>query len=135
MTCMEDGVEVCQVRRGDARVTRVGRVLRRTSIDELPQLFNVLLGDMSLVGPRPHALVHDALYSRLVKGYSVRLSVRPGITGWAQVNGCRGETPEIAAMERRIERDLEYIQRWSLRLDLRILVMTVKEMLRPKNAY
>lgn len=135
MTCMEDGVEVCQARPQDARMTRVGRVLRESSIDELPQLFNVLRGDMSIIGPRPHALVHDAMYSKLIAGYATRQSVKPGITGWAQVNGCRGETREVAAMERRVELDLEYIQHWSLRLDLKILAMTVREILRPRNAY
>jgi putative colanic acid biosysnthesis UDP-glucose lipid carrier transferase len=134
MTCLEDGADVCQVSPGDARITRVGRFLRRTSIDEFPQLFNVLKGDMSLVGPRPHALVHDAMYSRLITEYAERQSVRPGMTGWAQVNGCRGATRDIAAMERRIERDLEYIRRWSFRLDLVIMVKTVNELVRPSNA-
>jgi len=134
MTCMEDGVEVCQARSGDPRITRVGRVLRRTSIDELPQLFNVLWGEMSLVGPRPHALVHDAMYSKLIAAYVSRQAVRPGITGWAQVNGCRGETRGITAMERRIQRDLQYIRRWSLWLDIVILARTSVELLRSKNA-
>jgi putative colanic acid biosynthesis UDP-glucose lipid carrier transferase len=135
MSCMEDGVDVCQVRPGDARVTRVGRVLRKTSVDEFPQLFNVLRGDMSLVGPRPHALLHDTIYSELVTGYAERQSVRPGMTGWAQVNGCRGETRDIDTMERRIKRDLEYIRHWSFRLDLIILAKTVNELLRSKYAY
>jgi exopolysaccharide biosynthesis polyprenyl glycosylphosphotransferase len=135
MTCMEDGAEVCQARQFDPRVTRIGRALRQSSIDELPQLFNVLRGDMSIVGPRPHALVHDAIYSKIIPNYAARQSVKPGITGWAQVNGCRGETREVAAMARRVERDLEYIQHWSLQFDLKILAMTVSELLRPKNTY
>jgi exopolysaccharide biosynthesis polyprenyl glycosylphosphotransferase len=135
MTCMEDGKNVCQARPGDARVTRIGRVLRKTSLDELPQLFNVLRGDMSLVGPRPHALVHDEVYSALIRGYSDRQLVRPGITGWAQVNGCRGETRDLAAMEMRIRRDLEYIRHWSLPLDFIIMMKTVNELLRSNHAY
>jgi lipopolysaccharide/colanic/teichoic acid biosynthesis glycosyltransferase len=90
---------------------------------------------MSLVGPRPHALVHDEIYSALIKGYSERQRVRPGITGWAQVNGCRGETREVAAMEKRVGRDLEYIHRWSLWLDIIIIVKTINELLHPKNVY
>jgi putative colanic acid biosynthesis UDP-glucose lipid carrier transferase len=135
MTCMEDGVEVCQARPGDARVTRVGRALRRYSIDELPQLFNVLRGEMSLVGPRPHALVHDSIYSRSIAGYADRQLVKPGMTGWAQVNGCRGETRDLTAMERRVERDLEYIQNWSLRFDLQVIARTVRELFRPNKVY
>jgi putative colanic acid biosynthesis UDP-glucose lipid carrier transferase len=135
MTCLEDGTSVRQARRSDARVTRIGRILRKTSLDELPQLFNVLKGDMSLVGPRPHALVHDTTYSRAISGYEDRQSVRPGMTGWAQVNGCRGETRDIAAMQMRVERDLEYIRHWSLRFDLVILVKTVNELLRSDSAY
>jgi len=135
MTCMEDGVAVRQVRPGDARVSRVGRVFRRYSIDELPQLFNVLRGDMSLVGPRPHALVHDATYLRLVAAYSDRQSVRPGMTGWAQVNGCRGETRDATSMQRRVEHDLDYIRHWSFWFDLQIMAMTVTVMLRPNEAY
>ncbi|WP_084806632.1 exopolysaccharide biosynthesis polyprenyl glycosylphosphotransferase [Bradyrhizobium sp. NAS80.1] len=134
MTCMEDGVEVCQARSGDPRITRVGSVLRRTSFDELPQLFNVICGHMSLVGPRPHALVHDAMYSELITAYSSRQVVRPGITGWAQVNGFRGETREIAAMEGRVQHDLEYIRQWSLWLDIVIIARTVVEILRSRNA-
>lgn len=135
MTCLEDGKDVRQARASDGRVTRVGRVLRRTSLDELPQLLNVLRGEMSLVGPRPHALVHDEIYSALISGYSDRQRVRPGITGWSQVNGCRGETRELAAMEMRIGRDLEYIRYWSLQLDFIIMMKTVSELLRSNNAY
>lgn len=134
MTCAEDGFDVCQARPGDARVTRVGRILRKTSIDELPQLLNVVRGDMSLVGPRPHALVHDAMYSRLITRYAYRHSVRPGMTGWAQVNGCRGETRDLMAMERRVMRDLAYIRHWTFGLDLMIMVMTVREVLHPRKA-
>jgi len=135
MTCTEDGAHILQARRGDARVTRLGRILRKTSVDELPQLLNVLRGDMSLVGPRPHALAHDAMYSDLIRGYADRQLVRPGITGWAQVNGCRGETREVAAMERRITRDLEYIRHWSLWLDFIIMMRTVNEVVRSHSAY
>lgn len=135
MTCCEDGAVVRQASRGDARVTRIGRVLRTHSIDELPQLLNVLLGDMSLVGPRPHAVAHDIEYGRLVAGYADRRAVKPGITGWAQVNGCRGETRTVEAMRERIEHDLAYIRAWSLWLDLAIIVMTVREVVRPRAAY
>ncbi|MDA9398986.1 exopolysaccharide biosynthesis protein [Bradyrhizobium sp. CCBAU 45389] len=135
MTCLEDGNDVRQASPSDVRVTRVGRVLRKTSVDELPQLLNVLRGDMSLVGPRPHALAHDAIYSRLITEYAERQSVKPGITGWAQVNGCRGETRDIAAMERRVKRDLQYVRHWSLRFDIVIMLKTVRVLLRPSNAY
>jgi putative colanic acid biosysnthesis UDP-glucose lipid carrier transferase len=116
-------------------VTPIGRILRRSSLDELPQLLNVLRGEMSLVGPRPHAVAHDDLYSRLIDDYLVRQRVKPGITGWAQVNGCRGETRSVEEMRRRIELDLEYIERWSLLMDLRILARTVFAALGGKFAY
>jgi Undecaprenyl-phosphate glucose phosphotransferase len=115
------------VSRGDSRVTRVGGFLRRTSLDELPQLWNVLTGDMSLVGPRPHALkakAADRLYDEVVAEYAVRHRVKPGITGWAQVNGWRGETDTVEKIEKRVEHDLYYIDNWSLAFDLRILAMT-----------
>ena len=115
---------VAQATRDDDRITSVGRFLRRTSFDELPQLFNVLRGDMSLVGPRPHAIAHDHHYSELIDGYLGRHRVKPGITGWAQVNGCRGETRSAEDMRRRIELDLYYIDNWSLSLDLKILCRT-----------
>jgi len=134
MVC-EDGAVVEQAKRGDRRVTRVGRWLRRTSLDELPQLFNVLQGDMSLVGPRPHAVAHDDYYGRLIDGYETRQVLRPGITGWSQVNGARGETPEIADMQRRIELDLWYVRNWSLLLDVQILVRTVAEVMRSRTAF
>jgi Undecaprenyl-phosphate glucose phosphotransferase len=132
MTVMEDGGMVRQAEANDRRVTRVGRVLRRLSIDELPQFANVLKGDMSLVGPRPHAIAHDDIYASLIGRYLARHNVKPGITGWAQVNGCRGETAEVEQMRRRIACDLDYIRRWSLWLDLRILMKTVVEVVRAK---
>jgi Undecaprenyl-phosphate glucose phosphotransferase len=135
MTVMDDGVVVLQAKRGDPRVTRVGRVLRQSSIDELPQLFNVLLGDMSLVGPRPHALAHDDKYAEVLSDYAFRNHVKPGITGWAQVNGCRGETARIEQMKARVDRDLWYINHWGLLLDLKILALTCFEVIRGRNAY
>jgi putative colanic acid biosysnthesis UDP-glucose lipid carrier transferase len=120
-----DARRVRQATRDDPRVTRVGRILRRTSLDELPQLMNVLMGHMSLVGPRPHAVAHDQLYAEQIDDYLGRHRVKPGITGWAQVHGYRGETRTVEDMRRRIELDLEYIDRWSLWFDLRILARTV----------
>ncbi len=125
MRVLEDGAVVRQATRGDARVTRVGRILRATSIDELPQLLNVLLGEMSLVGPRPHALAHDEYYSREIAAYDHRFRVKPGITGWAQVNGARGETPTVDHMRRRIELDLWYVQNKCFILDCAILAKTI----------
>ena len=127
MTVMEDGGVVVQARRNDKRVTRVGRFLRSTSLDELPQVLNVLLGDMSIVGPRPHAIAHDDAYSKLIAGYAFRHHVKPGITGWAQVGGMRGETAQLEQMERRIEMDLWYINNWSIWLDIRIILKTFLE--------
>lgn len=135
MHVMEDGAIIRQATPNDCRVTPIGRMLRRTSIDELPQLINVLLGDMSLVGPRPHALAHDDQYSKLISNYPCRHHVKPGISGWAQVNGFRGETPTLALMKRRVELDLWYVNNWSLWLDLRILVRTVRDILRSRNAF
>lgn len=135
MMCMEDGVDIRQACPGDARVTWIGRALRKSSLDEIPQLFNVLRGDMSLVGPRPHALLHDEIYSKLIAAYPGRYVVRPGITGWAQVNGWRGETRDLGAMEKRIEKDLEYIRQWSFWFDFVIIARTVVEVLRPRNAH
>lgn len=126
------------VTRGDDRVTRIGRLLRRTSIDELPQLWNVVIGDMSLVGPRPHPLrakAVDKLYHEVVAGYAARHRVKPGMTGWAQVNGWRGETDTIEKIQKRIEHDLYYIENWSIELDLRILAQTVIAAIAAKNAY
>lgn len=124
MTVMDDGHVVRQATRGDRRVTRIGAFLRRTSIDELPQLLNVLRGEMSLVGPRPHASAHDSEYTQVIARYAYRHHVKPGITGWAQINGCRGETSTVDLMERRIECDLWYINNWSLWLDLKTMIMT-----------
>ena len=108
------------------RVTRVGRFLRRTSIDELPQLFNVLGGEMSLVGPRPHAQAHDSAFDAAVADYALRHNVKPGITGWAQVNGSRGETPDAESVRRRVEHDVWYIDNWCLLIELKILIRTVR---------
>jgi putative colanic acid biosynthesis UDP-glucose lipid carrier transferase len=120
---------------GDARVTRFGAFLRRTSLDELPQFFNVLMGDMSIVGPRPHAVEHDKFYRQKIDAYMLRHHVKPGITGWAQVNGWRGETGEILKMEMRIKHDLYYINNWSLWFDLRIIFMTIFMMMTGRNAH
>jgi putative colanic acid biosynthesis UDP-glucose lipid carrier transferase len=135
MTVLEDGDNVTQVRKGDARVTRLGRWLRRSSLDELPQFFNVIAGDMSLVGPRPHAIAHDRLYATLIKNYQLRQAVKPGITGWAQVNGYRGETPAIEDMAERVTFDIWYARRASIALDLKILLRTPFEVFRQRNAY
>jgi putative colanic acid biosynthesis UDP-glucose lipid carrier transferase len=135
MSVCEDGAELRQASRADSRVTRVGRFLRRTSLDELPQLLNVLGGSMSLVGPRPHAVAHNELYRKVIIGYMIRHKVRPGITGWAQVNGLRGETDTVDKMERRVYYDLDYLNNWSVLLDLRILFRTIQIVLRDRNAY
>ena len=127
--------EVPQARRDDPRTTRVGRILRRSSLDELPQLFNVLEGTMSLVGPRPHALPHNEDYGRQIRGYFARHKVKPGITGWAQVNGLRGETDTLEKMKARVSHDVYYAENWSLLFDLRILVMTAFVVLFQKQAY
>jgi putative colanic acid biosysnthesis UDP-glucose lipid carrier transferase len=125
MSVCEDGPVVRQAMVNDKRITRFGAFLRRSSLDELPQLFNVIGGSMSLVGPRPHAVVHNELYRSKIHGYMLRHKVKPGITGWAQVNGWRGETDTITKMEKRVEHDLQYIHRWSIGLDIRILFLTV----------
>jgi putative colanic acid biosysnthesis UDP-glucose lipid carrier transferase len=135
MTVVEDGAVVRQATREDRRVTRFGRFLRRYSIDELPQLINVLGGSMSLVGPRPHAVAHNEQYRRLIKGYMVRHKVPPGITGLAQVNGCRGETTELEDMRRRIDYDLEYLRHWSPTLDIKIMMRTIGLLLHDRKAY
>ncbi|OXJ13291.1 undecaprenyl-phosphate glucose phosphotransferase [Burkholderia sp. AU6039] len=127
--------EIRQATRGDPRVTRVGAWLRRTSLDELPQFFNVLRGDMSVVGPRPHAVEHDVFYQDLVDGYIQRYRVKPGITGWAQVNGLRGETDRIEKMQRRIEHDLYYLRNWSIAFDVRIVLATLLNVKAHGNAY
>ena len=125
MTVTEDGAKIRQATKGDRRITAVGAFLRRTSLDELPQLFNVIDGSMSLVGPRPHAVAHNEQYRSLVHNYMLRHKVKPGITGWAQVNGWRGETDTTEKMQKRVEHDLYYIQNWHLGLDVKILWMTV----------
>ena len=135
MTVCEDGAVVAQAKRCDRRVTPVGSLLRRTSMDELPQILNVLEGKMSFVGPRPHAVAHNEEYRKLINGYMIRHKVRPGITGWAQVNGLRGETSTVDKMHRRIQYDLDYLKNWSLVLDLKIIVRTALTVLRHRNAY
>jgi putative colanic acid biosynthesis UDP-glucose lipid carrier transferase len=133
--CEDDGAELEQARRNDTRFTRFGALLRKTSLDELPQLFNVLGGSMSLVGPRPHAVAHNEQYRKLIKGYMLRHKVKPGITGWAQVNGWRGETETLEKMKKRVEYDLDYLKHWSLSLDFWILVRTAWVVLRGSNAH
>jgi putative colanic acid biosynthesis UDP-glucose lipid carrier transferase len=135
MTTQEDGPRVTQARQDDGRVTEFGRFLRSTSLDELPQLFNVITGEMSLVGPRPHAVAHNEEYRRMIRGYMLRHKVKPGITGWAQINGWRGETDTIGKMKTRVDHDLDYVRNWSLWLDLKILTLTVAAVLTRKNAY
>jgi putative colanic acid biosynthesis UDP-glucose lipid carrier transferase len=135
MTVTEDGADIRQATRGDPRATAIGAILRRFSLDELPQFINVLQGRMSVVGPRPHAVAHNELYRKRIKGYMLRHKVKPGITGWAQVNGLRGETDTLDKMERRIAYDLEYLRNWSLRLDLSIVLRTVAVVLGARNAY
>lgn len=135
MHVCEDGDSIQQAQKNDQRITRVGAFLRKTSLDELPQFFNVLQGNMSIVGPRPHAVAHNELYRKLIKGYMVRHKVKPGITGWAQVNGWRGETDTLEKMKSRIDYDLAYLRNWSLRLDLYIIFKTIMVVLKDKHAY
>lgn len=135
MTVMENGAQVKQAVKNDPRVTKVGGFLRRTSLDELPQFFNVILGNMSVVGPRPHAVAHNEEYRKLITGYMLRHKVKPGITGLAQIRGWRGETDTLDKMEKRIECDLEYIRNWSLILDLKIIFLTVFRGFIHKAAY
>jgi exopolysaccharide biosynthesis polyprenyl glycosylphosphotransferase len=135
MTVLEDGESVKQAERFDKRVTRLGSWLRRTSIDELPQLINVLNGEMSIVGPRPHAVGHDNHFDKIIANYALRQRMKPGITGCAQVNGSRGETPTIEAMQQRVELDIWYIDNWSFHLDLAIMFRTMIEIVRDRNAY
>jgi putative colanic acid biosynthesis UDP-glucose lipid carrier transferase len=134
MHVLEDGEEIVQASQNDARFTRVGRVIRKFSLDELPQLFNVIAGDMSLVGPRPHAVAHDTYYGAAISNYAARFAVKPGITGWAQVNGARGATPTIETMQARVDLDAWYVEHASLALDLAILARTPLEVLRTRNA-
>ncbi|TBO34216.1 undecaprenyl-phosphate glucose phosphotransferase [Aquabacterium lacunae] len=135
MRVMDNGAVVKQATKGDPRITPFGAFIRRTSLDELPQFINVLQGRMSIVGPRPHAVAHNEEYRRLIKAYMVRHKVKPGITGWAQVNGYRGETDTIEKMQARVEFDLEYLRNWSLGLDLQIIIRTVRLMVFDRNAY
>jgi putative colanic acid biosysnthesis UDP-glucose lipid carrier transferase len=135
MRTMEDGEVVRQATRNDPRVTPFGAFLRRTSFDELPQFFNVLGGTMSIVGPRPHAVTHNEEYRQIIKAYMVRHKVKPGITGWAQVNGQRGETDTVEKMRMRVEYDLEYLRNWSLGLDLKIIVSTIRVLFFDRQAY
>lgn len=135
MRVMEDGPEIVQATKDDARITWLGRYLRRYSLDELPQLINVLQGRMSMVGPRPHAVAHNEIYRRLIKGYMVRHKVKPGITGWAAVNGLRGETETVEKMRKRIEYDLDYLRNWSPWLDLKIILKTAVLMFHDQQAY
>jgi len=135
MVVAEDGHQIVQARKNDARVTRLGAFLRRTSLDELPQFLNVLQGRMSVVGPRPHAVAHNEQYRSLIKGYMVRHKVRPGITGWAQVNGQRGETDTLDKMQARIDFDLDYLRNWSLQLDFYIIFKTIRLVFKDGTAY
>ena len=135
MSVLEDGATIVPAQPNDNRVTRLGNWLRRTSIDELPQLVNVLQGNMSIVGPRPHALAHDYQFDKLVGNYAFRQHVKPGLTGWAQVNGHRGQMRSVVDIEQRIKFDLWYIDNWNFALDFRIMLMTVIEIMRGENAY
>jgi lipopolysaccharide/colanic/teichoic acid biosynthesis glycosyltransferase len=134
MRVLEDGHRITQAEPGDNRVTVVGRVLRHSSLDELPQLINVIKGDMSLVGPRPHALAHDEEFARLLEVYPDRHQMRPGMTGLAQVKGLRGSTAAPGSIEARLEADLAYVRNWSLWLDIKILVQTIFAVVAAKNA-
>jgi putative colanic acid biosynthesis UDP-glucose lipid carrier transferase len=125
MKISDESENVVQAKRKDSRITRFGAFLRKTSLDEVPQFINVLQGSMSIVGPRPHAVVHNEMYRKLIKGYMIRHKVRPGVTGWAQVNGLRGETETIEKMQARIEHDIDYLRYWSPRLDIYIILRTL----------
>jgi putative colanic acid biosynthesis UDP-glucose lipid carrier transferase len=135
MRVLEDGAELRHATRNDARVTRVGAFLRKSSIDELPQLINVLKGDMSLVGPRPHALAHDQYYSSKLSDYNLRFQARPGLTGLAQISGLRGEVDGVEFMARRVKADIDYIDRWSPALDMQIMLKTVPLLFHDPRAY
>jgi putative colanic acid biosysnthesis UDP-glucose lipid carrier transferase len=135
MSTQDNGSVVAQATKDDARITPFGAFLRRTSLDELPQFFNVLQGRMSIVGPRPHAVAHNEMYRELIRAYMVRHKVKPGITGWAQINGLRGETQTVEKMKARVEFDLEYLRNWSFGLDLKIIVRTVRVAFFERNAY
>jgi putative colanic acid biosynthesis UDP-glucose lipid carrier transferase len=135
MSVLEDGGHIPQAQKNDPRVTKLGAFLRKTSLDELPQFINVLQGQMSIVGPRPHAVAHNELYRKQIHGYMLRHTVKPGITGWAQVNGWRGETDTMEKMEMRVKFDLDYINNWSIAFDIKIIWMTIFSGMRGKNAY
>lgn len=135
MRVLEDGDVVVQAKSNDSRVTRFGKLIRKTSLDELPQFINVLQGRMSIVGPRPHAISHNEMYRKVIKGYMVRHKVKPGITGWAQVNGYRGETETVESMKARIDYDIAYLKKWSLSLDIRIILKTVLLIFKDAKAY
>lgn len=135
MTVCEDGPAVAQATKNDQRVTRFGAFLRQTSLDELPQFLQVLTGEMSIVGPRPHAVAHNEIYRSKIHGYMLRHKVKPGITGWAQVNGWRGETATLDKMEKRVEHDLQYIRNWGIYLDLKIIFLTIFGSKKSENAY
>ena len=135
MTVCEDGPQISTVTRNDPRVTTIGALLRKTSLDELPQFINVLQNRMSIVGPRPHAIAHNEQYSKIIKGYMLRHKVKPGITGWAQINGYRGDTDTLDKMKKRVEFDLDYLRHWSLKLDLSIMIKTALLIFGDKNAY
>jgi len=135
MKVTEDGSNIRQASKSDERITPIGALLRRSSLDELPQLINVLQGRMSLVGPRPHAVAHNEEYRKLIKGYMVRHKVLPGITGLAQVNGCRGETSRLEEMQARINYDLDYLRHWSPMLDIKIILLTLVKLFRDDKAY
>ena len=135
MTVCEDGPTIAQAQKGDRRFTRVGRFLRRTSMDELPQLFNVWEGNMSFVGPRPHAVAHNEMYRKLIGGYMIRHKVRPGMSGWAQIHGLRGETATLEQMRLRVQHDLEYLRNWSVWLDVKIMLKTALIVFGGRNAH
>ncbi len=135
MSVSEDGSQITQASRADPRITTAGRILRKYSLDELPQLINVLQGRMSLVGPRPHAVAHNEMYRKLINGYMVRHKVLPGITGLAQVRGLRGETRSLEQMEARVRCDLEYLRHWSVSLDLQILARTALRVWNDREAF
>ena len=135
MSTQDNGSVVKQATKNDPRITPLGSFLRRTSLDELPQFINVLQGRMSIVGPRPHAVAHNEEFRKIIKGYMLRHKVKPGITGWAQVNGFRGETETVNKMVKRVEYDLEYIHRWSLWFDLKIIIKTAFGGFSGKNVY
>ena len=135
MRCEENGPNVVQAQRGDDRITKIGKLIRMASVDELPQLLNVLKGDMSLVGPRPHAQAHDDYYSALIPSYNQRFQARPGLTGLAQIKGLRGATGDVEEMSQRVKADIDYIDNWSLFSDIRIMLLTVPHLLLAENAY